>query len=145
MTYNNVVSKMRELARDLLRLKATERFRQEILGLENNKKIHNEFIESLNKDIARTDFKISEIKDNDPDKESKLENLKEVKKNLEDTIEKENEAIENINKEITKVNEKIEKLQKGELLVDADSLDKVTNQLLEEYVGNLAKQFVEGN
>jgi septal ring factor EnvC (AmiA/AmiB activator) len=138
MNYVAIVDKMRELARDLLRMRWINNIKDIILSInieiaeyENGKK-------SREKDIKRLEYQISKLDEADPDYESK-------KKELEKSIEYQNKMIEGADKYIAKHKESVDKnlaeiakVVSGEYKVSAENLSAKTKELIEEHVKAVA-------
>jgi chromosome segregation ATPase len=129
-TYNEIVSTVREAARDAIRLEATNNVRTKLLTLAKHTDCLKGNILNIDKRIARLNFAISEIKDNDPDKE---ELMKEHNEGLENyNKEKEGIAKEQaeIDKMVEELNLKIQDIQSGKVLVSTERLEDLTKVYL---------------
>ena len=140
MIYNEIISNLREIARDGLRLKMTSAVRTEINSLDNSKLNVAKEIEHAKLCIAVCDFEASEIKDNDPRKEDKLKNIVQNKeyavKRLED-LEKE---LKRYDDAITEEMAQVAKIQAGEIKVSKESLEDETNRLIKVVTEEVAKK-----
>lgn len=142
MNYNNIVSSVRVAARDLLRLKATNRFRDELLELETAKSTLMKDFDQRNADrtfqIADLEFQLSEVKDRDPRAATKREaltaRLTEAQNVAPSYVETHEKNLALLGGQITKTLEKIAKIQSGETKISKDELTQVANDLLSQFV-----------
>jgi len=142
MNYNNIVSSVRVAARDLLRLKATNRFRDELLELETAKTTLMKDFDQRNADrtlqIADLEFQLSEVKDRDPRAATKREALNarlvEAQNVAPSYVETHEKNLALLGGQITKTLEKIAKIQSGETKISKDELTQVANDLLSQFV-----------
>lgn len=157
MQYNEVISKLREVARDLLRLNKVNRLRTTRLDLTNelnraDKNMDNEAQEAA-KHIARKTFSLSQLNEADPDHEEKKESLEKGIQNIKESLATSQETYakwrEGIVKSVAEVDEKIAKVQAGESPVNADELSHVTEDLIREFSNDslrgILEQMTEGN
>lgn len=132
MEYNQLVSKLREIARDQLRLKIIAGVRTTILQINNEldsiAKTENDF----QKSIAIAQYKISKLDDADPEKGDKLARLEGDIKHYNAHITDLADAKVRYQADATKEEEFINKVQAGEVKVDMDSLEAITKSLIEE-------------
>jgi ABC-type Fe2+-enterobactin transport system substrate-binding protein len=137
-TYNELVSITRELARDFLRLQAVNEVRDEILESDKTIKSYEENNQRLNKQLAITEFKMSEIKDNDPEKEEKLKTLNDSKASVLKQIEYNNKSIADYTTAKASKQKRIDDIQSGVKQMCANALSCKSEQLLAEVVSSLA-------
>ena len=148
MNYNEVVSSLRSLAREELRLKMVNAVRQDLMELENrsksNTKAHEENQQRLAKKAAVLNFKLSQLAENDPEREEKLTASQETLKAIAAEQASDNEDFaklsEAFTKQIAEVSKEIEKIQAGEVKVNKDELEAITNRLISEVTVELAKE-----
>lgn len=148
MNYNNVVSSLRSLAREELRLKAVNSIRQTLMSLENKlasfTKTHEEMQQNLAKKQAVLNFKLSQIAENDPEREDKQTSIQENLKQYAEAVEADNkefaEVSQKLAEQVAEVNEQIEAVQKGEFKVCKEELQAVTDRLISEVTLELAKE-----
>lgn len=140
MNYNDIVSTLREIARDGLRLRKVNSLRADRLVVANElssvERNHEEFVRRSAKEVAILNFRLSQLVDADPEKAEKTERLT---KELESCPEElENEAkrfakeVEALNKQLAEIDERIAKVQSGEWKVDMDVLNREAQDLIEE-------------
>lgn len=158
MNYNAVVSTIRSLARDILRLRKTAQLRADRYAVEasfdKDIKKAKDIVESyekeiiaIKKQIAYCDFQGARIEDADPLKEDKLESIKNSKEDyekhlaaLERSLTSHLRQIEESDlegqkaKELAKFDEKISDVQSGKTKVSQEDLDATTQDLIEEMV-----------
>jgi len=140
LNYNEVVSKLREIARDSIRLIMVARRRSNLYEANQTLDSINEEIIYTNKKFAIEDYKISKIDDNDPEKEDKLKLNAEVKKSLENTIERCNKEIETQNKIIADITTSIEDVQDGKVKINTEELNAVTKDLIKKVTESIATE-----
>lgn len=140
MDYNNIVSSLRELARDELRLKTVNLIRSERLSVQTNKSSreqhYEDYCQRTSHFLAVVAFKVAQVNEADPDKEM---NLKALTSLTEATYKEQEERavdfakdIEDYNKALSEMDERIAKVQSGETKVSQESLTEVTNRLIKE-------------
>ena len=139
MNYNEVISKLREIARDGLRLKLVSNVRTEANSLDNRKIEVNKEIENANLRIAVIDFETSEIKANDPEKDAKAKELENDKDFWLEKITKYQERLAELDKQISAEMDHIAKIQAGEVKVSKESLEDETNRLIKVVTEEVAK------
>jgi len=160
LNYNAIISALRSVARDILRLekvanirsdrhKMTVSYDNEISLAEKSVTEAEENITTLKKNLARATFTKSQISDEDPDKEEKMNqasktaekitlDIKQAEKNLAIIkLDAENE-IENLKAEKAKLETAndlaIQKVQTGETKVCTEDLDSKTQELIKELI-----------
>jgi hypothetical protein len=147
MNYNTIVSSLRTAARDLLRLKATNRLRDTLLELNTEinqaNKAYESTVAQLTKAVAVANYKLGLVEDTDPEATEKRKRLEMDAQYSQEAIEpltKTHEALtERLNKAIAEVNEAIAKVQSGETLVSMDELSAVTSQFITEVANEAVK------
>ncbi len=144
-TYNEIVSSVREAARDSIRLEATNKVRTKLLTLtKHSDSLKNSTI-SVDKTIARLNFAISEVKDNDPDKEETMKEYNEGLANCnkeKESIAKEQAEVDKIVAELT---QKIQDIQDGKVLVSSEHLEELTSVYLAKAGETLMLESLTGN
>lgn len=142
MNYNNIVSSVRVAARDFLRLKATNRFRDELLELETAKTTLQKAFDQRAADqtlqVADLEYQLSKVEDRDPRAASKREALNarlEEARNVSPAYAEQYEKnLALLGGQITKTLEKIAKIQSGETKISKDEMTAVANDLLSQFV-----------
>ena len=134
-----IVEKMRELAREMLRTKLINEVKAKILDLNNAIKSFKDEDVSINRLIAICEFKKSEVKENDPRKESIIKAENETIENAKKNLETVNKNIEELNAEIVKKMDYITKIESGEVKMDAYELNNVANELIDEHYRGKAR------
>ena len=141
--YNEVVSAIRDLARDQKRLTVTNKFRAQQFDAVNAVAAVEKDIEYVNKNIARAEFKMSQIVDTDPDKTAKeegytneIKDLKALIKSLTDT------NLVNAKENVTAIEKKIIDVASGEIKMSIDDVNEIANALIAEFVKEQAKEIV---
>lgn len=137
--YTEVVSSVKEIARDVLRMELISARQSTIYGHESDIKDVNEQIAAYNKDIARSEYRISKIEDANPDKESLLKLETAVIDATKKDIARAEELIKSINEAIAKENEGIAKIVSGETKVSKDALADLVSDYLDEVGLNAVK------
>lgn len=148
MNYNEVVSSLRSLAREELRLKAVNAVRQNLMEVQSRAdavaKAGEEFSQSVAKKLAILNFKLAKLDDNDPEKADKEAALNEDIKSLTEFAERKTketaEVSETLAKELAEVNGKITEIQDGKVKVCKEELEAVANRLISEVTVELAKE-----
>lgn len=130
--YNEIVSIARNVARDGLRLQMTNAVRGQTLKFNNAVSDRENEVLSVNKDIARYEFKKSQLVSNDPDFKEKSEKLDKLIEESNKAIDELNQVLEKYQEEITEKNEMIAKIQSGETKVMTNDLENETEKLLKE-------------
>ena len=137
--YNKIISDLRIVARDELRLKATNRYRDELLAENVNLKNFEDSIKEYKKTIAIAEFDIRKLDPEDPRIEDVTKNCNESIKFSNRHIADYTRTIESIKERIEEINEKIANVETGETKIMADKLSTVTSQLIEKLVNEQAK------
>ena len=148
MNYNEVVSSLRSLAREELRLKAVNALRAELLPVTCRKETVNkqteEALAAFAKKTAVNEFKMAKLDDADPEKAEKIEKLTKeneaILKMVDETRKAAAEAIDSLTAQEKELNEAISKVQAGESKVCKEELNAVTDRLIQEVTGELAKE-----
>jgi uncharacterized membrane protein len=137
-TYNELVSITRELARDFLRLQMVNEVRDSMLDTDKSIKSYEDGNQNVNKQIAIVEFKLSEVKENDPEKDTKIKNLTESKESYVKQMEYNNKSIADYTKMKADKLKKIDDIQSGAKPVCANALSCKSEQLLAEVVSAIA-------
>jgi chromosome segregation ATPase len=124
-----IVLSLREVARNIIRMNRINEIENSISKVKLGIKQIDKMIEECNKDISIYVFKSSEVKDNDPEKETKLkvleDNIKRVKKEIEN-LDKDKEELETKKKNYE---EDVLQWQKGEKKTTLEEITNLTNTL----------------
>lgn len=140
--YNEIVSQLREIARDGLRLGMVARVRSEIYDVTKYIDNTDKSLEKLKKAIVVAEFEKSQIVDADPRKEEKTKRFDDEIKSTNEYIEREVKNKESMEKQIANLNAEIVKITAGEVKVCRESLDSETEKLIKEVVKNTAQTLV---
>ena len=148
--YNEIVSALRELARDGLRLNFIASVRSKIYSVtsdrNNAEKEYDESIAFHKKNMAIAEFKKSQIADEDPEKEEKVksqdENIAYAIKALEAIDVAKPKCLEAYDTKLVELQDKITRMTAGEIKVDKAELDASTKALIAEVVKNTAEGLV---
>lgn len=151
MNYNSTVSKLRVIARDILRLTTVNRYRDERLTLTNAlaslTKHFDENMANIKKAIARLEFSLSKLETADPDYEQSKESMEADIKDYNEYMAKETESYVKREQEckeaIAKVDEKITNVQDGKVKVDRDNLSATTRDLIQNFGNEKLKEELE--
>lgn len=138
--YNEIVSKVRDLARDQVRLHAVNRYRTEKYEQEQHKTCIENDIAELKKNILRAEFKKSEVKANDPDFESKVKTQDDNIQGTTDAIGRVQKIVEIVEKRIAELVEKITKVESGETKMAIENVEAASKALIDEFVKAQAKE-----
>lgn len=138
MDYNAIVSAVRTLARDELRLLKVNEIRTERLEVSSQlsqvEKNYEELCTDLNHRIAVLGFRLSQIVPSDPDKETKSQQWTEESAEkcayLEVAAKDFAKTSENLKKELARIDLLIADVQSGKTLVGMEDLESVTARLL---------------
>ncbi len=139
MDYNSIISSLRELARDTLRLLKVNEIRADRLSvasrLEKGTKDHETLLADLAHRTAVANFRIAKVDDADPDKDTKLKQWSEdialYNENSTTEVEEFAKFSENLTKELSDLDAKIAKVQSGEYKVCAEALSAETERLIQ--------------
>lgn len=140
--YNEIVSKVRDLARDGVRLQAVNRYRTNRYQAEQDKASLEASIAEEKKNIARAEFKKSQLVEADPDFSAKVADQDANIKYHEEAIARLEKSVEATDKLIAEITEKIEKVETGETKMSIDKVEEATKQLLDEFVKEQVKAVV---
>ena len=139
MNYNKVVSAARVAARDLCRLQATNRKRDELMDIQAAKASFQKQVDTdaanRTKAIARLEFQLNSVVDADPDAAEKRES---IQKKLDAYAESEGSNTEDTAKTLAEYDERIAEVNKaiadihsGETKISKENLTRTTTELLE--------------
>lgn len=137
--YNAVISKLREIARDSLRLELVGARRSKIWNLTCEINAIEKEIQEHKKGIAILEFNMSEVKPNDPEKEEKTKEYTDNIKEVTECMESLKKDVEEVTKQIKEQEDGIAKIESGETKVSADKLDAVTEELIDVLTKEAAK------
>lgn len=140
MNYQNLVAKFRELAKDFLRMLMINDLKDALLEKELYIKSKMNKIDEYNKIIQRAEFRISEIKENDPDKETKEKDILETIKDIKEEIENENKMIEKQNEKKEFIQDKMKEVEDGTYKVSKEQLSIKSQELINEFIKNQARE-----
>lgn len=140
MQYNEIVSSVRTVARDVLRLKTINTLRDRLLDLNNGltacQKRHDESVLALNKQIAIANYQTGLVVDADPEAEDKrLKFAKVVEsatKSMEQVTANYIECDADFQKAIADVKESIAKVESGEIKMDKNELSQLADNFIHE-------------
>jgi chromosome segregation ATPase len=145
--YNEVISALREVARDFLRLRRINSIRTDILEVNNEIKATEDEILAYKKDIARAEFRTNSLVEADPDFEDKKKTYQETKESHLKSIESLEKHQASLRETVADLNAKINDISAGKSKVDKDELESITQDLLGEYTKehalNVAVDLVE--
>jgi chromosome segregation ATPase len=99
-------------------------------------------IQDEKKQIAIYDFKASEVKENDPEKTEKLENLKKAIEHANKNIKTHEDDVVELEKILKGHEEGITKIESGETKVSKERLDLLTAELIDSVTKEAAKAVV---
>jgi len=140
MNYQDLTTKFRELARDLLRLKWINNVMDNILYAKNRISEIQKCKDNSIKEIKKIEYRLSKLEEIDPEYKEKTESFNMNIAVYEEKIKKDEQEIETINKLIQKEQEDMQKIETGELKVNAENLSTKTKELADAYVKHLATQ-----
>lgn len=141
--YNKIISELRVIARDGLRLKAVNRFRTSMLDENVTLKGYKDSKASAEKCIAIAKFAISKLDPEDPQLEDFTEiNEDRIKRNEKSILEYDR-CIAATKERIEEIKEKVAKIESGETLIRKDKLADVTHVLIEELTYGRAKKMAD--
>jgi len=130
------VQDFRDKARDILRMKAINNLLQEKFHMETSTKGLIEDLKNTTKDLARVNYRITKLDEEDPDYEDKMKNAKSDKEHLTEQIERIEKRIEErkieIDKRITETNEQITKWESGENKVSIESVEELADRMIQK-------------
>ena len=129
---------MKGIARDSLRMKMVIGLQSRVASVVSTINSHNESITELKKDQARVAFRKSQIADGDPDAADKAKDYDEQTAELDKAIESTNKRIEDLNKAKLDEEAKITKVENGEVKVNLDELNDLTEKLIVEVTKDTA-------
>lgn len=136
-TYNEIATLARDYARDNVRTHLTNNVRNNILAVEIAINEVDEDIKNLAKNKERVEFKISEVKDNNPDKEDILKKLNEDLKAIADREKMLTDEKANYNKKIELLKEEIEEIANGVKKVSKETLARLSAQYIDKITEEL--------
>lgn len=136
--YNKIVDSLKEIARDGLRMKMIIPLQSERASITADINKHDTAIGEVKKDIARANFKQTQIVDTDPDKEEKTLSLAELVKHYEEEIVNITKHKEALVLEQKEVEQRIVDVQEGKVKVCLDKLNAITAELVTEVMKDTA-------
>lgn len=140
MEYNKIVSEVREIARDGLRLQAVARFRSTLHDLTLEKERLAENRKHVEKNIARSNYQLSKIDPANPDAEQETKSLNSNLEYDNKSLESNTKQVEAVDKQIVEVTKKIEDIQSGVTKISRENLDHETALLLITVTNEQAKK-----
>lgn len=139
---NATVAKVREVARDGIRLQMVNKKRDEILSVNKEIAKFDDQIEAKKKSVLVAEYEISKLDAEHPKYE-------EIKLSHEDGIAQRKATLEDLGKRrmelndtVASINEAIAKIESGETKVSAEKLSEETSKLLEYITAEAAKNAV---
>lgn len=138
--YNEIITKVRDLARDQVRLQAVNRYRTKRYEAEKALASLDEQEASIKKDIARYEFKKSQLVEADPDFAEKTESIEKAIVSLNEEIEHLAKVKENGAQVVADLDEKIAKVESGETKMDIEKVEAAAKQLIDEFVKSQAAE-----
>ena len=150
MKYNEFISKLRSVARDILRMELVNKVRDELLAAVtqyNSERKNLEWeVENAQQNIAREQFGLTQVQDADPDKETKEKNLNEAIANLEKFIEARQKELAELAEDQTKTEaeyaEKIENIENSSVKVNRAHLTEKTQMLIDTAAKGTVQEMV---
>jgi len=139
-SYNDLVSKFRELARDLLRMRWINNIKDDLLRLENQFEELSEVKKACLKTIAVTEYRVAQLDEANPSYEDLLVNETKATELTNEEIIRLDESVQELDKQKTKLQEKINKVESGELKIDAENLSVKAKELAEAYVNQRVRE-----
>lgn len=139
MSYNAIISLLREIARDQLRMEGVSNLRNKLFGFENAKGFCEKDILASEKDIAIAKYQSSKLEDANPEKEEVTKMYAKEIDACNETIANLKIQIEGLNKDIAVVNEKIAKWESGETKVNADEMEAIALDLVKFVTNETAR------
>ena len=129
----DLVMALRDLAREVLRARWISNVLQKVM--QNNVTIadYNKSINDLNKEITRSNFRISKLDQDNPDYTELLADFNSRVESYNKGIEREKANIIEMEAMNTEEMAKIAKIESGELKVSAESLESKSKELIEAY------------
>ena len=140
MEYNKIVSEVREIARDGLRLQTVARFRSTLHDLTLEKERLAENRKHVEKNIARSNYQLSKIDPANPDAEQETKSLNSNLEYDNKSLESNTKQVEAVDKQIVEVTKKIEDIQSGVTKISRENLDHETALLLITVTNEQAKK-----
>lgn len=137
MNYDKIVSICREKARDFLRMLKVNQIKDSILELTNQISFIEKRVAELLLNIKRSQFKVSKLDNEDPDKEAIIKKEVEYVDALNKDISNYGKESAEINVEVTKYNEDIAKVQSGEYKVCKEALSEETDKMIKKACNEL--------
>lgn len=135
MKYNEIVSALKVIARDQLRLVMVINLRTDLNEVDNRKIKAEQDLAEIKLDLARVDFKMSQVHAEDPDREAKLKDLEDTKTELNTLLTRTQEYIDKtLAKEADEINAKIEDVTNGKVKVSAERLEETTKELAKKFI-----------
>lgn len=137
--YNEIISSLREIARDQIRMKAINRVRTVLLNESQTRNQLKENLTTLKLELATNEYELTTMDANHPKHEKRLERKNKDIENIKATIEEAEKDIVEQEKVIADVNKNIDEITKGEYKVNKEDLECVTNGLVEQVIREHAK------
>jgi chromosome segregation ATPase len=132
--YNEVISALREVARDFLRLRRINGIRTDVLQANNEIKSIEDAILAEKKQVARAEFRLTSLNENDPDLEDKTKDYNDNKEYALKSIERYEKEKANVTHTVADLNAKLADISSGKHKVDMEELEGVTHDLLETFI-----------
>lgn len=129
---NDLVARVKIIARNTLRAKLVASVQTDIYGLENDLKDIKEEIAENEKTIRIQNFKLARLEDEDPEIKDKTERYEKATKEANETISNLKKEVERLEKDLKEKTKRIEEIAEGKVKVSADDLAALTEKLLVE-------------
>jgi hypothetical protein len=140
MNYNSVVSVLRTIARDWLRMEKTNRVKDQILEYKTKISSLEKSVKDYEKQIEIEKFDLSEIKDNNPRKEELVKIANENMKFLFEKIDERNKDIKDVQTCVDDRTKELDIIQAGTWKADREELSNRANKLIEVYAKTAAEK-----
>ena len=127
--YNEIVSKVRNIARDGLRMKIINGERQSLMRYNQEKESIQKNIGDINLELLSIEFEVARLDVADPKKDVKAERFAENKKDLVKMAERATKELACLQEVIDDRNSFIAEVEAGKVKVSAESLQEETNRL----------------
>jgi len=142
VNYNEVVSKLRVLARDEMRLDKTNRVRAEIFILESQLKDLNDTKTNYTKRLACVNYDLSKVDSLDPRAEDLKEGFNNNIKSINEMLLEIDKEIVDLNKVLTDRNAKILDVQNGVWKASIDAINDKVATMISTYTKTAVSKLV---
>ena len=138
MIYNEIVSTLREIARDGLRMQLINAERQNSMRDNQELKATQDWLTEAKLDVASFEYEATLVADADPKKDSKLKEIEENKARSLNRIKQLEKDLETLAKRAENTSKFINSVSTGEVKVNAENLESETNRLIKVITEKLA-------